>query len=471
MSRRLVLSLLALLLAVTTAVATTADPRGWSQGQMAVGAPRVLAGPDTSKLPALEFDKDFAKKLGDGRTFIYYFSPSCPHCQAVGEELGDLGRALKGKATVIGVATGSSLKGDVATFKETYGIDDEVVVDLGRTISSALGVRSTPSAVLVEPGEKKGTHTIVDLWYPYQPGFDTYVKMRVLDDPWKAFDGTYLTNGSCGACHQQELEGWALSHHSVAWRTLVKKGEHENAECTGCHVTGNGEKTGWAGPSTPDLVNVGCESCHGPSGPHDGEVTEPTSTCAACHDEKHSIAFTVEKGMPHIDHYAGVAMTDEQFRERRLALMDGEAPKPLLAFDAEANQGAEACRSCHEAEYADWKKTPHGTAMATLQTPGEKVPEGAAEDVACVKCHATGAAGGPPGSTLADFKTDESVGCEACHGPGGAHIEAGGGTDNIERLGDDCPVCVIEAVCTSCHTKKWDPDWDLERDLPKVGHE
>jgi hypothetical protein len=64
----------------------------------------------------------------------------------------------------------------------------------------------------------------------------------------------------------------------------------------------------------------------------------------------------------------------------------------------------------------------------------------------------------------------ESVGCEACHGPGGAHIAAKGGTDNIEKLGDDCPVCVIEAVCTSCHTSEFDKDWDLDTHLPKVGH-
>ena len=80
--------------------------------------------------------------------------------------------------------------------------------------------------------------------------------------------------------------------------------------------------------------------------------------------------------------------------------------------------------------------------------------------------HGAGAAAG-----LDAYLTDEGVGCEACHGPGEAHVEAGGGTDNIEKLGDDCPVCVIEAVCTRCHTQKWDPDWDLERDLARIkGH-
>jgi ubiquitin-protein ligase len=29
---------------------------------------------------------------------------------------------------------------------------------------------------------------------------------------------------------------------------------------------------------------------------------------------------------------------------------------------------------------------------------------------------------------------------------------------------------VIEAVCTSCHTPKWSPDWDLRRALEQIAH-
>jgi hypothetical protein len=92
------------------------------------------------------------------------------------------------------------------------------------------------------------------------------------------------------------------------------------------------------------------------------------------------------------------------------------------------------------------------------------------DDVECVRCHATPARPGPPAAALDGYRTAEGVGCEACHGPGGAHIAAGGGKDNIVGLGDSCPVCVIEAVCTSCHTTGWDPLWDLDKDLPKVKH-
>ena len=103
--------------------------------------------------------------------------------------------------------------------------------------------------------------------------------------------------------------------------------------------------------------------------------------------------------------------------------------------------------------------------MATLAN-----TEGAATNGECVACHATPKQTGPRSSAVGDYRVEDAVGCESCHGPGSRHVEAGGGTDNIERLGDDCPVCVIEAVCTSCHTAEWDKTWHLETKLPKVHH-
>jgi hypothetical protein len=101
--------------------------------------------------------------------------------------------------------------------------------------------------------------------------------------------------------------------------------------------------------------------------------------------------------------------------------------------------------------------------MASLRSEG-------ADDPACVRCHATAKQSGLPPTTLGGFRTLDGVGCESCHGPGETHVAAGGGTDNIEGLGDDCPVCVIEAVCTSCHTRKWSPDWELDARLRAISH-
>ncbi|MCB9691846.1 MAG: redoxin domain-containing protein [Alphaproteobacteria bacterium] len=449
------------LLAATVAFAEPADPRGWSPGQKAAGAARILAGPDREGLPELELPKAFAKQI-TGRTLLFYFSPTCPHCMKVGKEVGDLARALKPAGVeVIGVATGSSLPADVQAFRAEYGLDFPVEIDEKGEIGSAIGARSTPSALLVEPGEK-GKQRIVDVWYPYQPGYDIYVRIRAAKDPWSVFGG-YLGNGSCVGCHQQESEGWALTHHSVAWRTLTTRGKDTDPECVSCHVTGAGKPGGWS-TDRPDLTGVGCEACHGPSGPHDGVRDEPKDACATCHDAKHSIRFSLERAVPLIDHYAANAMDDETFRARRMAVVEGQADRSLVAFPTEPTVGAEACKSCHEAEYAQWAGSPHHHAMQTLR---DAQKEG---QVDCVRCHATPTRGGPTPTELSGFRVAEAVGCEACHGPGQAHVEAKGGTENIEKLGDDCPVCVIEAVCTSCHTSEQDPDWNLEKALPKAGH-
>ena len=64
---------------------------------------------------------------------------------------------------------------------------------------------------------------------------------------------------------------------------------------------------------------------------------------------------------------------------------------------------------------------------------------------------------------------EEGVGCEACHGPGGAHVKEPT-KDNIVGLGSSCPECVIEAICTSCHTPKWDASWDLQTRMRALQH-
>jgi hypothetical protein len=87
--------------------------------------------------------------------------------------------------------------------------------------------------------------------------------------------------------------------------------------------------------------------------------------------------------------------------------------------------------------------------------------------VQCVSCHATEKT--KPATKVSDFHKG-GVGCEACHGPGEQHVAAQGGKENIVGLGDSCPVCVVEAICTRCHTPEHDPDWNLEEALKKVGH-
>jgi len=450
-------------LAGVAGVAWAADARwGWSEGTVAVDAAKIVAGHDETQAIELPRTVEISEP-----TVLVYFSPTCPHCMAVAAELQRLHERLQagGWGRVVGIASGRSTEEALATFREAYGITFDIVVDTDRSIASAMAVRSTPNAMLVRPAKGRKVE-LVDLWYPYVPGLDSLVEGRIRGDVMAVFDeGRYHGSTFCGTCHGQEHNSWQLTHHAVAWRTLQRKEATTDPACVGCHVTGHEQPGGW-GPDDIDsvLVDVGCEACHGPGGPHDGARVDATTTCAGCHDDKHSIAFQLDKAMPLIDHFAAVGMSDDDRRARRMALFDGSAPQELVQFPSGTNVGAAKCLSCHPTEHAAWLEGPHRGAMNTLQVDDKHKEPG------CVRCHATAKEAGPAPEELSGFHLLDGVGCESCHGPGQAHVAAEGGTDNIEGLGDDCPVCVIEAVCTSCHTAEMDPDWDLDEALPKVSH-
>ncbi len=82
--------------------------------------------------------------------------------------------------------------------------------------------------------------------------------------------------------------------------------------------------------------------------------------------------------------------------------------------------GSDTCIACHEDQNRRFKNTTMGKIMARPRTPLEE------------------------------------RGCEACHGPGKAHVEAGGGKDTIPvRFGKDSHNSVEEqnASCIACHSR------------------
>ncbi len=464
MTRRILWALALGVVGITSA--QEIDPRGWSKGTPAATAAQVLARP--APAPGKAPDRLMRHLQPEGDTLVLYFSPTCPHCRRVGAEWTRLAAAAP-DIKLVGVVGPSVTAEALAEFRTTYGTTFPFVVDEDHSIAQGLGIQSTPSAVLYRREKKK--LQVLDVWFPYRPGTETLVRMAAVQDPFSIFQpDVYQGNQSCMNCHPEETDSWLLSHHSVAWRTLEDMGKHTDPACNTCHVTGAGQPTGWKQGelSTEHLVSVGCESCHGPSGPHDGRPTEPSTTCASCHDDKHSLQFSYAKGLPLIDHYKATGMGQEEWLQARRAIAEGTAPRALLSFDQGSYAGSEACQGCHTSIYTDWLDSPHGQAMATLRK--SRDPKRAHKDVSCVSCHSTPQQVGPRPDTLEGYFADQGVGCESCHGPGQAHIDAGGAPGTIEGLGESCPVCVLEAVCTSCHTSDWDPAWSLDAKLPQVRH-
>lgn len=107
----------------------------------------------------------------------------------------------------------------------------------------------------------------------------------------------YVGNQQCISCHQDAGEVWLKSAHARAYPTLEETGNHRDPECVGCHVVGLTAESGFKSlRDTPDLSNVGCESCHGPGSQHILDPYKPYGqagerSCMQCHVPDHSPAF------------------------------------------------------------------------------------------------------------------------------------------------------------------------------------
>ncbi|HEY3216850.1 MAG TPA: multiheme c-type cytochrome [Candidatus Eisenbacteria bacterium] len=118
--------------------------------------------------------------------------------------------------------------------------------------------------------------------------------------------------------------------------------------------------------------------------------------------------------------------------------------------------GAARCSTCHRAEFAQWRTTPHASAFKTLLDVHRHYQP------RCVACHVVGF-GAPGGYRMGDptFAL-ANVQCEVCHGPGGNHADdprAG----NIRRR-------VPATVCLECHDSEHSDRFVYDERLPRVMH-
>jgi hypothetical protein len=125
---------------------------------------------------------------------------------------------------------------------------------------------------------------------------------------------TYVGSESCLACHKTAAATWAASAHAHAFATLVDHKADADPKCIGCHTVGFGDPSGYRRElGAEKLVNVGCESCHGPGSLHVREKEGDASIsfsfrpldagdCQKCHSGEFSRPFHWDQFWPLIKH-------------------------------------------------------------------------------------------------------------------------------------------------------------------------
>lgn len=419
----------------------------------------------------LDYDtRSLTELIGGKKTVIFYFLPTCPHCQAAAPRIAELARTLQKQIQFIGVSSGSARLSQTRDFKARFQLPFLVVQDSGGTFGERNNLRSYPAFILTD-----GSPTPPLTFASAPPGLEKMLEVAILrfigTDPMSVLrEDRFYGAAVCSTCHIEEYRSWSLNHHSVAIRGLVRTKKDADPECVGCHVVGYGQAVGFKDlERTPELADVGCEACHGMAGGHSlrqarmpsvlegSPVERYQGVCLGCHDTTHALAFDTAKGLPLVGHHQDRTISEVDWLVKRTALLRGETDRPLLTFPPGKSQGAQSCKSCHKAIYDGWLSGPHTGARITLEKKSK------AKDINCIRCHATPKEDQEKG-TLEAFLPG-GVQCESCHGPGEAHVKSGGGKGNIVALTDSCPTCVLEALCTSCHTGKQDSDFDLDRAL------
>jgi hypothetical protein len=128
----------------------------------------------------------------------------------------------------------------------------------------------------------------------------------------------FVGSKACAECHEAETETWHASKHSHAMRTLVEKGSQRVPKCISCHLMDVPHDE--AQPLDPDVLGLGCETCHGGASRHvelarsgaraaAAEALAPATreACVRCHSPPNDTHFDFDHHWPKIAHGKGAA--------------------------------------------------------------------------------------------------------------------------------------------------------------------
>ena len=154
---------------------------------------------------------------------------------------------------------------------------------------------------------------------------------------------SYIGSQACQQCHQKEFSQWSHSSHATAFNTLRTVGRAYYPECVTCHVTGSGYESGYqiGNSEREHLVDVGCETCHGPGKQHAytplkenirGQV--PEKICVSCHTPEHSPGFDqlIQQVMPEVDHSRSQPSLKQILEQRMRGPMKPEVELFVMSY-------------------------------------------------------------------------------------------------------------------------------------------
>ena len=170
-------------------------------------------------------------------------------------------------------------------------------------------------------------------------GFRAGLGINPARSPQSEILGKYVGSQKCRSCHEEPYRVWIKSDHASAWKSLKETANPPrdfDPECISCHVVGWNSLQhlpyvdGYSSErKTPELENVGCESCHGQGEFHiaaevgsDEKLQERLraamrlgdnvkKVCYQCHDGDNSPAFEFDKYYPLIEHVDEDSLEDE----------------------------------------------------------------------------------------------------------------------------------------------------------------
>lgn len=156
--------------------------------------------------------------------------------------------------------------------------------------------------------------------------------IKPMPHPLAETNGTFVGSAKCKNCHEKSYDIWRKTGHAKAYPTLVNLDPPRqfDPECVSCHVVGWHPQQffpyqgGFESiEKTPHLIDVGCESCHGPGELHvkaemgsdaalqkkmqqavrvTKEDADNKHVCLSCHDGDNSPDFQFKTYWPKVEH-------------------------------------------------------------------------------------------------------------------------------------------------------------------------